>query len=170
MKPLPPLSEILMKVLYEDDPDGDGMTVAELAPKLRALGGECARLSNGSVQVKLLPLERRDLIEKVASADGKRVRVSDTGVRYLRERGAAHMGTMTIKTLWGWRRGTDFPELMVAWDEYSADENYEGFNEACEKAIREWGSDLREARSIDIKVSEEGIVAAFQPTRIEGTV
>jgi hypothetical protein len=96
MKPLPPLSEILMKVLYDEDPDGDGMAVAELAPKLRALGGECAGLNNGSVQVRLLPLERRGLVEKVASANstlrripesGKRVRVSDTGVRYLQTKG-----------------------------------------------------------------------------------
>ncbi len=29
---------------------------------------------------------------------------------------------MVIKTLWGWRKSEDTPELMQAWDEYTVDD------------------------------------------------
>jgi hypothetical protein len=80
------------------------------------------------------------------------------------------MGTIEIRTLWGWRHGTDFPELMVAWDEFSVDENHDGFVKACEQAKREWGSDLREHRLIEIRVPEAAIVEAFRPPKVEGTI
>jgi hypothetical protein len=49
------------------------------------------------------------------------------------------------------------PEALVVWDENSLDENPEGFEEACEKAIKEVGSELWASKVIRIRVSGDAI-------------
>ena len=65
---------------------------------------------------------------------------------------------MNIRTMWGQRLvshpGEFGPELMVAWDEYCVDENWDGWNEACQAETKAWGSDLIERRFIDIYVPD----------------
>jgi hypothetical protein len=75
------------------------------------------------------------------------------------------MSVITIHTLWGARHGESMPELMAAWDEYSVDQNYEGWREDCERAIKSWGDDLQEKRYLDIDVSEQEVIAAFGDVR-----
>jgi hypothetical protein len=74
---------------------------------------------------------------------------------------------MTIHSLWGWRHGESAPELMEAWDDGSVDENYEGWNRACEKARESWGDDLLHWRIILIKVHDDAIVGAFAPAEVD---
>jgi hypothetical protein len=73
---------------------------------------------------------------------------------------------LQIKTLWGWRKNEDFPELMQAWDEYSVDQNYEGWRDACDTSIRSWGDDLHAHRYIDLNVRLDAVTAAFESSSI----
>ncbi len=77
---------------------------------------------------------------------------------------------ITVKTLWGWRKNEDNPELMEAWDEYTIDSYPEGFTEACEKAIASWGDDLYAHRYIDLHIDLEEISATFDPPVINAKV
>lgn len=76
---------------------------------------------------------------------------------------------MIVKTLWGVRKGfeADMPELMEAWDENSIDNWSEGWEEACETAIKSWGDDLVAWRIIELDLSSASLLAAFAPTQIE---
>ncbi len=73
---------------------------------------------------------------------------------------------MVIKTLWGWRKSEDTPELMQAWDEYTVDNWPEGWTEACEKARASWGDDLYSHREIDLVVNLDSILQAFAPPKV----
>ena len=74
-----------------------------------------------------------------------------------------------IHTLWGVRKDFDeTPELMVAWDEFTREANWEGFDEACEREKALWGNDLADTRLIVIKVPYESIQKAFEAPTIEG--
>ena len=73
--------------------------------------------------------------------------------------------SLVVKTLWGWRKSEDSPELMEAWDEWSVDGYREGWQEACEKAIKSWGDDLYAHRYIDLRVSVDQITRYFLPAR-----
>lgn len=78
---------------------------------------------------------------------------------------------MKLICLFGTRKNsTDLPELMVAWDEYCADANYEGFEEECERAKKSWGDELHQWRIMEIKVPEAQIVGAFEVPQAEGKV
>jgi hypothetical protein len=72
---------------------------------------------------------------------------------------------MRIWALWGVRKGfeDDSPELMVAWDTYSADGNFEGWEKECEEAKASWGDDLSAWRLIEHEVDEEFLKRAFEP-------
>jgi hypothetical protein len=48
---------------------------------------------------------------------------------------------MQIKSLWALRKGYEAPELLVAWDEISIDENWDGFQEDVKRAIDAIGED-----------------------------
>lgn len=79
---------------------------------------------------------------------------------------------MQLTTLWGERKGYEgeTPELMVAWDENSIDQNGEGFEKECEQAIASWGNDLVQWRTIVVTIPEAPIFAAFDVTEIKGAV
>jgi hypothetical protein len=80
------------------------------------------------------------------------------------------MSIAVIETLWGVRKGESVPELMEAWDEYSVDENREGFNEACQNRIASWGDQLDIYRYIQIMVDMDKIEAAFEPVTVDGEI
>lgn len=50
-------------------------------------------------------------------------------------------------------------ELIDAWDEFSVDENYEGFIESRTKAIESWGRDLLRWVTVEIEVADFAEVA-----------
>lgn len=78
---------------------------------------------------------------------------------------------MIVHTVWGVRKDSpDEPELMTAWDEYSVDNNPEGFREDVQKHLDSWGDDLLEHRQIEILVPESSIRSAFQPQRVHAKV
>jgi hypothetical protein len=76
-----------------------------------------------------------------------------------------------ISTLWITRKGEDrLPELVEAWDEGSIDENYEGWVEACKKALAAIGDDLVEQRVLDINIPYGKLLDAFNAPVVEGEV
>jgi hypothetical protein len=44
------------------------------------------------------------------------------------------------------------PEALVVWDEHSLDENPEGFEDACKKAIADVGNELWASKVVRIRV------------------
>lgn len=79
---------------------------------------------------------------------------------------------MIVRGLWVTRKyDTNAPpELLEAWDEVSIDENLEGFNEACKKALDAVGDDVDEFRYIDMEVPTSAVRQAFQPEVVESTI
>lgn len=77
---------------------------------------------------------------------------------------------ITVKTLWGWRKSEDSPELMEAWDAFSVDGYQDGWEEACQKAIASWGDDLYAHRYIDIEVDADQVMQTFWPAKLEGEI
>lgn len=71
---------------------------------------------------------------------------------------------MIVKSLWITRKSEpEYPELLEAWDEYSIDQNPEGFEEACDEAIKAVGTDVEAIRYIDMFVAHQDIDKAFAP-------
>lgn len=65
----------------------------------------------------------------------------------------------------------DTPELLLAWDEFCADSNYEGFEQERERVIRACGDDLAAVGDIEIEVDMGKIVGILKPSgNVEGKV
>src|SRR4051812_4926221 len=81
--------------------------------------------------------------------------------------------SMIVESLWITRRpesGFTAPELLVAWDEVSLDENMEGYQEECEKALAACKSDVDQVRYIQINVPDAQLDAAFAMATIPSAV
>lgn len=76
---------------------------------------------------------------------------------------------MKVQTLWVWQDGDDLPELLVAVDELTMQANERLWDEKRDEALAIYGQD-REYRIIDLDVSYDAIVAAFQPATVTATV
>lgn len=79
--------------------------------------------------------------------------------------------------LWIRRPGSDIPELVAAWDGYSIEENYEGWEKACQRALDEVKGDLAAYRYVNVKVGDAALDEVFRefqtlpsgkPTAFEG--
>lgn len=78
---------------------------------------------------------------------------------------------MKIICMFGQRRhDPDLIELMTAWDEYCAEDNYEGFEEACQVSAKSWGDDLLSSRVIEIEIDESKIHERFATPTLKGTI
>jgi hypothetical protein len=75
---------------------------------------------------------------------------------------------MKIRCMFGMRIDCTMPELMVAWDEHSIDDNPAGFDEDMEKAKKSWGEDLISHRQISINIDENELAAMFEEQSISG--
>jgi hypothetical protein len=77
--------------------------------------------------------------------------------------------TFAIRTLWITRKDcADYPPgLIEAWDEWSLEENWDGWKAACDDALASIGSGLAEFRYVDIVVPVAPIHEAFEATRAE---
>lgn len=49
------------------------------------------------------------------------------------------------------------PEARIVWDEFSVDENPQGFEEACAKDLKEVGDDIQAHRVIPVNVPQAEI-------------
>ena len=54
-----------------------------------------------------------------------------------------------------------------AWDEYTIDENPEGFDEAIEKAHKEYGGD--HVRVLQVRIPKGSLAKPFEVPTVEGT-
>jgi hypothetical protein len=70
-----------------------------------------------------------------------------------------------VRMLWGQRvvtyDGEYAPELLLAWDEYTLDDNWDGWVEARDASIAELGSELAAHREIIVEVDDDAIDALF---------
>lgn len=70
-------------------------------------------------------------------------------------------------TIWAREAGApEAPWCVDAWDEFSIDENYDGWVEALDKAK---GSN-EEVRVVKIRIRHEDVIAAFDVASVEGEV
>jgi hypothetical protein len=80
----------------------------------------------------------------------------------------------TIRTLWITRKSIDGgfhpPELVQGWDEWSIDENIDGWQGACKDALDAVGPDLAAHRYVDILVDGDDLAAAFEPSVIRASL
>jgi hypothetical protein len=73
---------------------------------------------------------------------------------------------MKIVALFGIRAyEPDLPELLVAWDEYSIDENGDGWEEEKDQRVNLIGDELIATAEIIIDVSEKSILSILRPQR-----
>lgn len=49
------------------------------------------------------------------------------------------------------------PEALVVWDEYSMEANPEGFEEACEKALKDAGDEVMASTVVVVSVNQAAI-------------
>lgn len=69
---------------------------------------------------------------------------------------------MDVAMLWIRRPDSDIPELVAAWDGYSIEENYEGWEKACQRALDEVKGDLAAYRYVNVKVSDASLDEVFR--------
>lgn len=58
-------------------------------------------------------------------------------------------------------------ELIDAWDEFCVDENYTGYVDSREKALKSWGDDLNRWVTLVIDVPDSAISAVFDPAVVK---
>jgi len=79
-------------------------------------------------------------------------------------------GTIVVKTLWFLEKvENSVPELLCAWDQYSIDENPQGYEEDMKKAHGSRG-DAGDYRYIELKVDNSKIMSTFSPAKIKADV
>lgn len=63
------------------------------------------------------------------------------------------------------------PELVTAWDEYTVDENPEGWKKECDRMLAMIGDDVLSKGFITISVRESELLKALNPTaRVVGDI
>ena len=79
---------------------------------------------------------------------------------------------MLVKSLWFWRKNEDSPEMIQAWDEFSVDDNFDGWQDACRKALDSVRPDMSDLgyRYVDISVDLDKISEMFWANEIKGSV
>ena len=79
------------------------------------------------------------------------------------------MATVAIATLWVSRKSCpgDPPEMVAAWDEWCIEGNWEGWAEACDKALASLGDDLDQHRYFSIRVPFDQIEGSFTMGTVE---
>jgi hypothetical protein len=75
-------------------------------------------------------------------------------------------GIWMVDSLWGWRSGSDVPELLLAWDNYDVEQNYDGFKAACDKVLVDNDIKPEQSRHIVLRVSGDRIMEAFAPAEV----
>lgn len=77
---------------------------------------------------------------------------------------------MIIETFWGWRKGEDSPELLVAWDEFTVDGYPDGYEKAVKESLEGAGDEMIEVRRISLSVKEGLITSQFTVPTIPAEV
>lgn len=80
---------------------------------------------------------------------------------------ASVWGTWHVRTAWGWRNGEDSPELLVAWDYYSYEQNPPGFQQAIEETFASNEIDLRTLRLVTLKLNGDRIMELYDDAEVE---
>ncbi len=78
---------------------------------------------------------------------------------------------MIVKCLFATRKGNEdgLPELLMAWDEWTVENNEPGFRLACEDAMRMMGDELDSHRYVHITLADNAVEKLFETATIAGT-
>jgi hypothetical protein len=76
---------------------------------------------------------------------------------------------MRIRLIVVWYDGQDVPEVAHAWDDYTYDENPEGFEETLAKAKKDVG-EKGEVRVGIVRVPNDWLEGLFKPVEVGGKV
>lgn len=68
---------------------------------------------------------------------------------------------MYITCLFIERRKNEGPELLLAWDEYSIEENPEGFREACTKTLSTLQGEFIRQQLIELDINDQKLEQAL---------
>ena len=77
---------------------------------------------------------------------------------------------MKIECLFIVRDEKSGPELLIAWDEYTVSENYEGWREACDAELKSLNGDYLRHRIVSVDVPDEGLEKALANAEIHGRI
>jgi len=77
---------------------------------------------------------------------------------------------MKIECLFIIRDEHSGPELLVAWDEYTVDQNPEGYQKECDKELKDLGVEWASHRYIAIDVSDDDLMKAMGKQEIRGKI
>ena len=78
---------------------------------------------------------------------------------------------MFIRTLWGLRKGETTPELLLAWDEFCVDENFDGWDAAAEEICKKYASTMQTMREVNVGVDMRSLDKILSDTpHIDGTI
>ena len=71
---------------------------------------------------------------------------------------------MDVAMLWILRKGYEggAPELLAAWDGYSIEENFEGWQKVCDDALKAVGDEVAAKRFINFHVNDSAILDLFR--------
>lgn len=70
---------------------------------------------------------------------------------------------MDIATLWITRKSDDSgPELLVAWDSYAIEANFNGWKAVCDKNLKAVGDDVMQFRYINLYIEDDEITKHFE--------
>lgn len=76
---------------------------------------------------------------------------------------------MDVATLWIVRRDNDAPELLTAWDGYSIEANWDGWESDCKERLAAVGDDVRAVRYLNLSIPDEelnGYFAEWQTIKV----
>ncbi len=62
------------------------------------------------------------------------------------------------------------PELLVAWDEFSVDDNFEGWEEDCQKALASLQGEYTNQAYVDIQVQDSDLEEKLYGSELQGKV
>ena len=77
---------------------------------------------------------------------------------------------MKIECLFVVRDERGGPELLIAWDEHTVSQNYEGWRAACDTAIKSLDGDYLRQRIVSIDVPDKVLAKALENAEIPGSV
>lgn len=78
---------------------------------------------------------------------------------------------MILHCLFICRKGQESnPELLLAWDEYSVDENVEGFEQARTEALKSCQSEIAVTSMVYVEVPDQELLDAIHPATLKGKV
>lgn len=80
------------------------------------------------------------------------------------------MSEWIVQTAWGWRDGETSPELLVAWDFFSFEQNEDGFREEVTQKFAENAIRVETLRIVRLRIDGDAIRTLYEHAEVPATV